>query len=206
MQSGINIVPLTITGDTISVDLKGLSNDSNAGWRACIVMVDQAGNEHYSDLFDSGERMTVSANGAVSAYLTVTGTPKDLYDINAFHKDNVSSYKTGTERQRYPYAVQLTGAQVQQSGGYSKGSGHIHANGGGWVADSASVADSVYVGPDAMVLGNATLTGNVRVEFLNRCLVMMRHVEAPTTRADSTYADSLMRITSARMVRKYCGI
>lgn len=164
MQSGINIVPLTITGDTISVDLKGLSNDSNAGWRACIVTVDQAGNEHYSDLFDSGERMTVSANGAVSAYLTVTGTPKDLYDINAFHKDNVSSYKTGTERQRYPYAVKLTGAQVQQSGGYSKGSGHIHANGGGWVADSASVADSVYVGPDAMVLGNATLTGNVRVE------------------------------------------
>lgn len=60
--------------------------------------------------------------------------------------------------------MKLTGAQVQQSGGYSKGSGHIHANGGGWVADSASVADSVYVGPDAMVLGNATLTGNVRVE------------------------------------------
>ena len=50
------------------------------------------------------------------------------------------------------------------------------------------------------------ITGNVRVEFLNRCLVMMRQVEAPTTRADSTYADSLMRITSARIVRKYCGM
>ena len=30
------------------------------------------------------------------------------------------------------------------------------------------------------------ITGNVRVEFLSRCLVMIRQVEAPTTRADST--------------------
>ena len=30
------------------------------------------------------------------------------------------------------------------------------------------------------------MTGSVRVEFFSRCLVMMRHVEAPTTFADST--------------------
>ena len=50
------------------------------------------------------------------------------------------------------------------------------------------------------------ITGNVRVEFLSRCLLMMRQVEAPTTLADSMYAESLMRITSARIVRKYCGM
>jgi len=164
MQSGINIVPLTVTGDTITATLKGLSNDPNAGWRAAIVTVDAGGNETYSDLFGAGDTMTVSANGAVSAYLTVVGTPDDLYDVNAFHKEAVSSYKYGTERARYPYAVQLSGAAVQQTGGYRKGSGHAHSNGGGWVADSASVADSVYVGPNAMVLGNANLSGNVRVE------------------------------------------
>ena len=165
MQSGLNIVPLNVTGDSIKVDLRGLSDDDNAGWQACIVTVDGNGNESYSELFGSGEAMMVSAKGAVSAYLTVSVMPKELYRINAFHKENVSSYKNGTERRRYPYEIKLTGAEVQQSGGYSKsGKGHAHSNGGGWVSDSASVADSVYVGPDAMVLGNASLTGNVRVE------------------------------------------
>lgn len=164
MQSGMNIIPLQITSDSISVDFRGLSDDGNAAWQACIVTVDAQGNETYSDLFGSGESMTASAKGAASAYLTVSAMPKELVKINAFHKDNVSSYKTGDERRRYPYEIKLTGAQVQQSGGYSKGSGHKHPNGGGWVADSAKVDDSVYVGPDAMVLGTSALTGNVRVE------------------------------------------
>lgn len=165
MQTGINIVPLKITGDSISVQFKGLSDDANAGWKACIVTVDAKGNETYSDLFGDGESMTVSAAGAKVAYLTVAGTPKKFNAVNAFHKDNVSSYKSGTERRRYPYAVQLSGASViQQAETYAKGAGHAHPNGGGWVADSASVADSVYVAPNAMVLGTANVSGNVRIE------------------------------------------
>ena len=164
MQAGINIIPLTITGDTVKAELKGLSDDENAGWKACIVTVDANGKETYSDLFGNGESMTASAAGAVKAYLTVTAMPGTLYKANAFHKDNVSSYKNGDERRRYPYELRIEGADVQQSGGYSKGAGHTHPNGGGWVANSAKVADSVYVGPDAMVLGSADLSGNVRVE------------------------------------------
>ncbi|MBQ8920645.1 MAG: N-acetylglucosamine-1-phosphate uridyltransferase [Oscillospiraceae bacterium] len=165
MQTGINIVPLQITGDSISVNFKGLSDDANAGWKACIVTVDASGNETYSDLFGDGDSMTVSAAGAASAYLTVAGTPKKFNAVNAFHKDNVSSYKSGTERRRYPYAVQLSGAAViPQATTYAKGSGHAHPNGGGWVANGATVADSVYVGPNAMVLGTANISGNVRIE------------------------------------------
>ena len=164
MQAGINIVPLIVNGDTISAELRGISDDSNADWQACIVTVDADGNESYSELFSSGKSVSVSAKGAVSAYLTVTAMPKELVKVNAFHKDNVSSYKDGAERRRYPYEIRLSGADVQQSGGYFKGRGHIHTNGGGWVADSAKVADSVYVGPNAMVLGSAKLSGNVRVE------------------------------------------
>ncbi len=164
MQSGINIVPLQITGDTINVDFRGLSDDANAGWKAAIVTVDAAGNESYSGLFGDGESMSVPTNGAVSAYLTVSAMPDDPYAVNAFHKENASSYKTGDERRRYPYEVKITGAEAMQSGGYTKGAGHVHPNGGGWVADSATVADSVYVGPNAMVLGSANLSGNVRVE------------------------------------------
>ena len=67
MQTGINIVPLTITGDTISVELQGLSNDPNANWRASLVTVDAAGNESYSDLIADGGTTSIAANGAVSA-------------------------------------------------------------------------------------------------------------------------------------------
>jgi hypothetical protein len=40
---------------------------------------------------------------------------------------------------------------------------HRHANGGGWVADSATVADSAYVGPNARVYDKARVAGEARV-------------------------------------------
>ena len=164
MQAGINIVPLTVTDGQISVTLEGRSNDPNAAWQACIVTVDANGRETYSDLFGDGQTMTADASGAVSAYLTVTAMPKTLVRIDAFHKDDVAPYLDSAESRRYPYAVTLTGAGIQQSGGYTASRGHAHPNGGGFVADTARVAETVYVAPDAMVLGEAVLTGNARVE------------------------------------------
>lgn len=41
---------------------------------------------------------------------------------------------------------------------------HKHKNGGGWVANTASVSDSVFVGPWACVYGKAILSERVRVE------------------------------------------
>src|SRR5208337_1237547 len=40
---------------------------------------------------------------------------------------------------------------------------HQHSNGGGWVANSAKVENSVYVGINAQVHGNARVYGNARV-------------------------------------------
>ncbi len=40
---------------------------------------------------------------------------------------------------------------------------HQHSNGGGWVADTAKVYETSYVGPDAQVYGDATVSGNARV-------------------------------------------
>ena len=37
---------------------------------------------------------------------------------------------------------------------------HRHKNGGGWVAETAQVADTVYVGPMAVVYGRANIKGN----------------------------------------------
>ena len=120
MQGGLNIIPLSITGNTITVKLNGLSDDSNAGWEACLVTVDKDGNSSYSKLFTDGEEMSISANGAVSAYITVIGTPKKFVRENAFHKEKDSSYKNGDERRRYPYEFKLTSADIIQSGCYSK--------------------------------------------------------------------------------------
>ncbi len=40
---------------------------------------------------------------------------------------------------------------------------HRHPNGGGWVADTAKVYETSYVGPDAQVYDDATVSGNARV-------------------------------------------
>ena len=40
---------------------------------------------------------------------------------------------------------------------------HKHTRGGGYVANTAHVADSVFVGEHAVVYGHANLTGKVRV-------------------------------------------
>ena len=40
---------------------------------------------------------------------------------------------------------------------------HQHPNGGGWVADTATVHESAYVGPSARVSGNAWVCGSARV-------------------------------------------
>ena len=40
---------------------------------------------------------------------------------------------------------------------------HQHSNGGGWVADTASVSDTAYVGLDAQVYGYARVSGTAQV-------------------------------------------
>lgn len=46
---------------------------------------------------------------------------------------------------------------------------HQHTNGGGWVQNTAEVAETAYVGEDALVFGNAvvlwnsSISGNARV-------------------------------------------
>ena len=164
MQCGINIIPLQITAPTVTLTLKGCSNDTYADWCASLVTVDANGKPSYSDLMGTGKSYEISTENAREAYLTVTAVPQPLKKVNAFHKQADSSYLNGTERRRYPYTFTAEGASVIPCGGYAMQQGHKHANGGGWVADTASVADSVYVAPNAKVLGRAKLSGHVRIE------------------------------------------
>ena len=64
-------------------------------------------------------------------------------------------------------------------------------------------AASVAIASEAL---SVTMSGSVRVELRSTCRNMMRGVDAPITRADSTNASLLTRTTSARTTRKYCGM
>lgn len=164
--SGINIIPLTLTGDTVSVTLTGRSDLQGADWRGCIVIEDAQGKSHYSGLIKAGETGTLAVPAdAKSAYVTVIATPDaSLYCPSGLHWHQDSD-EFGETRQpfsskhRYPYAITLGGAAIAERP-LGNVRGHQHANGGGFVADTAKVADTVYVGPDAAVLGYATVSGN----------------------------------------------
>ena len=49
---------------------------------------------------------------------------------------------------------------------------HQHPNGGGWVADTATVDSTAYVGPDAYVSGNARVSGDARVSVAQDYLLI----------------------------------
>lgn len=161
-QAAYVITPLNITGDEISVTLRGLTSVEGADWRACIVRVID-GEEVYSELFSNGETMTVSAKDVEEAYLTVAATPElsTYKKYDAFTQENELSY---SKKNRYPYEVTMTGAEPAIREIESTSSGSAHPNGGGFVAKTAKVDDSVYVGPNAKVLGNAKVTGNVIID------------------------------------------
>lgn len=45
---------------------------------------------------------------------------------------------------------------------------HQHPNGGGWIAETATVEKSAFVGPSALVSGDAWVSGNAWVSGTSR--------------------------------------
>ena len=172
-QMGLNIVPLEVTGDSISITLEGLTNVKGADWRACIAVEQWDGTTRYSDLFSDGETASISYNPNTdsAAYLTVTATPDTdtlmqigvpwAYSEGEFDENNYPFLS----KTRYPYAVTINGAGIKQSrSSTASAQGSYHPNGGGFVASTAKVDASVYVGKNAKVLGYATVTGNAVID------------------------------------------
>ncbi|MCL1832613.1 MAG: hypothetical protein FWG45_06885, partial [Oscillospiraceae bacterium] len=114
------------------------------------------------------------------AFVTVTATPSaaDFIKIG-FPNNNVNTRisATATERQdhresavnynqknRYPYEITLKGATRTLQRNMSNSGLVRHVNGGGWIASASRVDASVYVGPNARVLGSATVRGNAVID------------------------------------------
>jgi len=144
--------------------LPGFTNDPtsipqpDSDWRWGVVAIQADGTPRYGPLMGGadGDLSFDLKAGDQAIYMVVVGTPSSQQKIQ-WDQAYYSIY-------RYPWMVQLTGALPQGfEAGHTPGTGHIQANGGGWVSNSAHVDASVYVGPYARVTGG-TVKGNARIE------------------------------------------
>jgi hypothetical protein len=165
---GYNIIPLypVDSSNTVTVKFSGYDNEpaGGAGWRYGFVATDGSGNPRYSDLYaDQQSEVSFTLNaGDKELCFVVTGAPKTHHNYVKWEPGYPKIY-------RYPYNLQFEGAlPAGHLPGYNSLKndypGAQHANGGGWIASTAMVDASVYVGPDAQVLGKASVKGSARIE------------------------------------------
>lgn len=167
-----NLIPLIVDSDSCAVIVKFKGHtDANvhAGWRYGFVAENENGElSRYSPTYSEDEKeinFKLEANEA-KLYLVVMGAPKTDITTNTSN-DTWHGYP---KHFRFPYEISITGAEPEGSQksdlfrSYFRKNGHKHINGGGWVVNSSTVSDSVFVGPNAMVLGNSNITGHVIVD------------------------------------------
>lgn len=161
---GLNLIPLHPTGGTVRVAFRGLTpaHDS-AGWRYGFVTVGRDG-EPVRYLPPGA-----AAEGGIEVTLRPEETALYLVVIGAPTEPTHYMWEPGWPKiKRYPYEIQVSGAvpegHQESFRGECKRDGRSHPNGGGWVADTAQVAASVYVGPRAIVRGRSVITGEVRID------------------------------------------
>lgn len=164
---GVNLIPLHSTcslSNKIKVNFKGhLDANHLSGWRYGFVAESQDGKSaRYSEVYyqDSLEMMFEYKDDE-KVYFVVMGAPT-AHTNYAWEPGWPKIY-------RYPYEVAFENCvpegyqQDFRSNIKSMYPGAEHVNGGGWVANTASVDASVYVGPKAVVLGNSKITDNVQI-------------------------------------------
>ena len=161
-QLGWNICPLSFRPGKVSATLEGYVNpERGSDWRAGFVGVDGAGKPVYGEVFGAGRRQAFTVDGSIKElYLVVCATPAEIMAI-----DMTGDFRS-FEQEQFPYRVKLQGCEpvVVLKPERPDVPGKAHSNGGGFVADSAQVDATAYVGPGAQVLGNAVVSGHARIE------------------------------------------
>jgi carbonic anhydrase/acetyltransferase-like protein (isoleucine patch superfamily) len=160
-QLGYNVIPLRTTADTVTVEFSGFVDAAlKSAWRATMVAIDADYHERFSPTWADGAQSFAVKPGE-KLYLVVAAAPavhhpppfKDDWQTIPYH----------------PYEVRCAGAEPRCSGSRIRPlptgvAGAPHANGGGFVAASATVEPGAFVGPGAAVLGRAQVRGNARIE------------------------------------------
>ncbi len=163
---GYNIIPLKATESKVTVTLNPMTNIEGADWRARLVK-ETNGKTSYSELFKANETMSMSVSEGDMVYLSVAATP----DINTMSKHTITGWAEHSkeskfpyhDKKQYPYSITLEGATPTWSN-RSYNNMRQHPNGGGWVSNTANVAATAYVGPNALVLDYATVSGNAVID------------------------------------------
>lgn len=166
-DQGLNIIPLypTCSSNSVHVKFKGHTEvNAQAGWRWGFVEVKADGvTSVYGTMQSASEGEATFTLSAASSklFLVVMGAPTAKHDY---------VWEPGWPKlHRYPYELRIENALPE---GYQPNfradvkalyPGHTHSNGGGWIANTATVAASVYVGPKAIVVGTSNLSGTVSV-------------------------------------------
>jgi hypothetical protein len=145
----------------VTVTFRGVVQaGADSDWRWGLVATDAAiTTPRYSALQRGSDgELKFCVNAGEAVFLVVMGTPSVQQHI-VWDQLYPTIY-------RYPYMVQLTGAQpdgFQPNAPNPSANGARWSNGGGWVATGASVAQGAYVGPYAAVLGG-TVGATARIE------------------------------------------
>ena len=153
--AGINIIPLeAVSHSNYTVTLNPKTDIQGADWRACVVQQFNDGSCRYSQLFKAGETV-----------ITKYGLP-GIYDDNSMFSESNYPFMN---KERYPYSVTLSDnvtikeRTVSARNQWGNAEYKQHPFGGGLVASTAHVDDSVYVAPNAIVKDSAEITGNVKI-------------------------------------------
>lgn len=174
----IEIIPDS-NSDWLAIDLTGFDIPlRQSEWRATLVAtLDETANppvQAMMPMFSSGQQVvdlsqwqTELGQSIERLELVVAATPK-----NWKHAQELPPF-SGDERppalDRYVYELNIKGGwplghepeSLRDAHGEA---GSAHANGGGFVANTANVAATAYVGPQARVLGNAQVLDSARLE------------------------------------------
>jgi hypothetical protein len=156
-------------GRVVAVDFRGLpDNARGADWRASFIVISDSGAERYSTLWSNGLNSVTLAANENKVYLSVAGAPATFHtgapngNFEGDFNDALYPYRSWPSKTRFPYELQVVaGATPKVRDNGSPAGLTQHSNGGGY--RSVSVPASVYIGPNARVLGG-TVSGNARIE------------------------------------------
>ena len=158
---------------SMTVTLRGLGLSSavstDADWRWSLAFTDGNGNVlRYSDVFAPGTQTVALNPGETQVLLIVVATPGNpAEELNNFY--NTEPTDKNSNRVRYPYEVQITGATPTitplnlTAPVYKPASTNPDGSPRGLIANTATVAATAYVGINARVLGKAQVLGNAVV-------------------------------------------
>jgi len=164
-EHGFNVIKLFPVRDAagnslVSLRFRGLACNDNAGWRYGFVALGEDHSPRYSPLYAAPDTLVEFEvlPGDREVALVVMGAPRRHANYR---------WEAGFPKvYRYPYEIALKNALPEgyQDEGAPRVEGALHSNGGGFVARTAQVDATAYVGPEARVLGTARVLDHARVE------------------------------------------